>query len=389
MRAGPCWHSACCSAPSRIDPVVGYRIAMVGACPYPVPQGSQVYLKDTALALKRYGHEVRLVVYGHAFGPDSGGLTLHRGVRLPLVNRTAAGPSLVKPLLDLDLVFTLRCVVRNERIEIVHTHNYEALLVALAAGCRPIVYHAHNAMSDELPYFFPGSGLVGRAGAWIDRTFPRRADHTIVPHDRLGQYLVECGCETDRVTTVEPAADVGMFDPCETSHGTPPVLYAGNLDAYQNLDLLARAMKRVRRTVPTVEFLVATHQRRPVEGATIITIDSPAGLHRAMSIEAVFACPRVSWSGYPIKLLNAMSAAMAVVACESAAYPLTHEHDGLIVPDDDEAAFADALIRLIDDPELRRRLGRNARDTVTKRHRPEQTAQRISEVYARVMATVS
>jgi hypothetical protein len=60
---------------------------------------------------------------------------------------------------------------------------------------------------------------------------------------------------------------------------------------------------------------------------------NPRMVQPALAPDAVVACPRVSWSGYPIKLLNAMAAGKAIVACASAAYPLTHERDGLVVPD--------------------------------------------------------
>ncbi len=66
------------------------RIAMVGACPYPVPQGSQVFLRDTARGLRARGHDVHLVVYGYGVGEDTSGLPLHRCARIPGARKTAA-----------------------------------------------------------------------------------------------------------------------------------------------------------------------------------------------------------------------------------------------------------------------------------------------------------
>ncbi|HIJ74210.1 MAG TPA: glycosyltransferase, partial [Candidatus Hydrogenedentes bacterium] len=251
------------------------RIAMVGACPYPVPQGSQVLLGNTANALRARGHDVHLVVYGHGMmdtrkpgsPPDAlGDIPIHRCTRIPGARKTAAGPSFAKPFLDLGMVIALRRVVRDAKIDIVHAHNYEGLLVALAARKRPIVYHAHNAMTDELPYYFrskktgtipmersePGlsalsPALPRRFGAWLDRTFPRRADHVIAPHERLAKYLTQCGCASGRVSVIPPAVNADRFEESCVADALAPVLYAGNLDAYQNIDLLMRAMARVRK----------------------------------------------------------------------------------------------------------------------------------------------
>ena len=357
------------------------RVAMVGACPYPVPQGSQVYLRDTAQGLSDRGHEVHLVVYGHGIGEDTSGLSIHRAPSLPGVRRTAAGPSLAKPVLDLALVVTLRRVVRAHAIDIVHAHNYEALVVALAAGRRSIVYHAHNAMADELPHYFGHRPAAARLGAWLDRTFPRRADRVIVPHQALAAYLAERGCEASRITVIPPPVDADRFTPGPPSDDAPPVLYAGNLDAYQNLGLLERAVARVRADRPDTRFVVATADERPFPGAERVATPDLDALRRVLAQDAVFACPRVSWSGYPIKLLNAMAAGLAIVACRSAAHPLSHDHDGLVVPDNDEAAFAQALSCLLEDPARRRRLGDAARQTVLTTHRPDAIAAQIEQVY--------
>lgn len=356
------------------------RVLMLGACPYPVPQGSQVFLRDNALALKARGHEVHLLVYGFGEGRDHSGLHVHRGRRFPGYQRTKAGPSFLKPLLDLDLVFRLRATVRKYRIDVVYAHNYEALLVALMAGKRPIIYHAHNAMSDELPYYFKKKQLPECVGRWLDKTFPRRADRIVVPHRRLAGHLIVRGCDHTKITVAPPPVDTALFTPATVGTETPAVLYTGNLDAYQNLNLLIDAMAHVRRRVRDARLLVATNQEAVIPGAEIVKTMGFDSLPRLLARDSIFVAPRVSWSGYPVKLLNAMAAGKAIVACEGASYPITHEQNGLVVPDNDARAFADAILRLMDNPKLRAELGKNARATVLRHNRPEDAAEKLEAV---------
>ena len=356
------------------------RIAIVGACPYPVPQGSQVFLRDTARMLEARGHAVHLVVYGYGVGEDDSGLPVHRSRTFLGATKTDAGPSLVKPLLDAALVRTLRRVVREQRIDVVYAHNYEGLVVALAARKRPIVYQAHNAMADELPHFVRPRSLSRPVGSWLDRTFPRRADQVIVPHAALAEYLIACGCRPARLTRIAPPAVQTLFDADEPNGTNPPVLYTGNLDPYQNLGLLERVMKRVRREVPDARLVVATAARGEFPGADMVATPDFESLQRVLAQDAVVVCPRVSWSGYPIKLLNAMAAAKPVVACRGAAYPLVHRENGVVVDDNDEGAFANAVVELLGDPGLRRRLGQAARETVRADHAPEQIATQLEDV---------
>ena len=79
-------------------------------------------------------------------------------------------------------------------------------------------------------------------------------------------------------------------------------------------------------------------------------------------------------------MLNAMAAGLPIVACESAAHPLTHDRDGLIVEGDDAEVFADAILRLMRDQELRRRLGEGARATAEADHGPSHCARRLESV---------
>ena len=361
------------------------NVAVVGACPYPAPQGSQVYMRDTAMALRSLGHDVRLIVYGHGVGDDDSGVPVHRCPNVVGAKRTAAGPSLGKPVLDALMVRTLRRVVREHSVDVVDAHNYEGLLVALAARTRPIVYHAHNAMADELPYYTRGKTLARRVGRWLDANFPRRADRVVVPHQALADFLIGCGCDPDRVAVIPPSADASAFEPCTERIDSPPVLYAGNLDEYQNLPFLFRAMDRIRESQPETRLVIATAavtEGSKLSGhAEVVSTPDFGSLRTALSRDAVFVCPRVSWSGYPIKLLNAMAAGQAIVCCESAAHPITHEVDGLVVPDNDEFRFAETVLRLLRDSELRAALGSKARASVMRNNNPESVARDLSTVF--------
>ncbi len=70
--------------------------------------------------------------------------------------------------------------------------------------------------------------------------------------------------------------------------------------------------------------------------------------------------------GIPVVLMEAMAMELPCVATSITGIPelIRNDADGLLVPPSDEEALAVALARLMDDPELRRRLGRSGRQRV-------------------------
>jgi glycosyltransferase involved in cell wall biosynthesis len=224
-------------------------------------------------------------------------------------------------------------------------------------------------------------------GAWLDRNLPRRADAVIAPHAALRDYLVDCGCEAGRVHVIPPPVDTEAIVPrCEPSGDPPPVLYAGNLDAYQNLPLLREAMRLVRERLPGARLRIATaSEPRDWPDAEFVPAPSFGALQEALARDCVFACPRTSWAGYPMKLLNAMAAGLAVVACAECAPCVEHERTGLVC-DGTPEGMARALLRLLEDKELRRDMGGKGRQWVQARHSLAAIAERQAAAYEEALA---
>lgn len=364
---------------------------MLGACPYPAPHGSQTLIRMTALAAGRAGHDVRLIVYGYGLGEACGGdVKLIRASVPPFGRSTKPGPALMKPYMDISLLRTLRRTAKDWRLDLIHAHNIEALLIARVFGKAPIVYHAHNAMSDELPYFF-GEGVRG-FGNWLDR-HAARAAQVIVPHDSLRDYYVSRGVAPARVSVIAPAVELEAFEsPVYDDGATPYLLYTGNADGYQNLKFLFRAFTKLRSIFPALKLVLALNA-----GAESIRRSIPAGVEivpgdfgqvRAMlRREVIVVSPRASWSGYPMKLLNAMAAGRPIVACKSAGHPLEHERTALVIADNDEEQFIAAASRLIESHELRATLGRAARLQAAEAHGVNRCSAALDEVYAKVFSS--
>src|SRR5262245_9835426 len=215
-----------------------YRIAVVAACPFPSLRGSQVLVREVSECLAHAGHAVHVVTY-----PTAQHLTpveriaIHRAAKLPGLWTTRPF-GWQKLILDVLLAWRLWQVVRRERIDVIHAHNLEAPLVAYLVRWLtgvPVVYHAHNALADELPCYFkrrPLRRVAEWIGAILDGRLARAATHTIALSDRLAAYLAARGA-AGRITAIAPPASRLMInEPAPRRERAPLIMYGGNLDPY-------------------------------------------------------------------------------------------------------------------------------------------------------------
>lgn len=362
------------------------RIVQAAAFPYPSPQGSQVYVRGMARALAARGHDVTVACYAHGLGPDDPEVRVVRTPPVPGYDNLRAGPDLVKPLLDLALAARLARL----RADIVHAHNYEAPVAAALARLRtgtPIVYNAHNTMGEELHTYFEGRlarGLARRAGRLLDRTVPRVADHAIAISEPSVPVLRSFGCA--HVSYVPPGvdpADLPETRPAPLPPG-PWVVYAGNPDRYQDLDVLIEAMRQV----PEAGLLLVSASPLDQWAACglprlrlVVTPDF-AEVRSLLAAADVAALPRAVCSGYPIKLLNYLGMGLPTVAAAGSARDLP----GVVaVPNRDPAAMATAIRGLVGAPDRRAAMGAAARAGVLRDCTWDARAQELETVYAAVL----
>ena len=70
-----------------------------------------------------------------------------------------------------------------------------------------------------------------------------------------------------------------------------------------------------------------------------------------------------------IRVMEAMSCGRPVIGSAVGGIPeiISHEHDGLLVPPKNSQSLATSILRLLDNPSLAQKLGRNARETIIER----------------------
>jgi glycosyltransferase involved in cell wall biosynthesis len=287
-------------------------------------------------------------------------------------------------------------------IDIVHTHLTHGTLLGIFAtrrrGGPQLCATVHNVVLHKQRHRWSPREWLLRAG--IRTAFPR-ADRLIAVSEEVAHALqVYTGIPRERITTILNGVDPERFRfqqdqrelrrrldvptdrPLVVSVGRltrqkgyphllaalalippperPLTLIAGDGPDRHDLELQAKALQ----LVPDVRFLGNRH-------------DVPALLAAA----DVFVMASL-WEGIPLALLEAMASGLpsVVTAVGGNLEVIEDGGSGFIVPAADELALAEALRRLLREPEQRQRLGQAARE----RFRRHFSLQRFVEAHERL-----
>jgi 1,2-diacylglycerol 3-alpha-glucosyltransferase len=384
---------------------------MVVACPFPANYGTPGAIREMSGLLAQRGHRIHVVTYPGGEGTDVGDLTIWRSGRMGRPRPIYSGPSFEKPVLDLLLLKKLLSVIRREKIDIIHAHHCEGAVIGAVARIltgKPLVFHAHGLMSDELPAYGVFPRLARRVGHMADSLVSRRPDHIITITERLRKTFLERGISPARISAVRPILNPQLF--AEAPGGSlrsrfnldsqPIVMYTGICSPLQRPDYLLRAFSTVVASEPTTKLLVLSPLESDPDVPRCRQLASELGIQRNviwvqghklselkdyLAIASMTVISRPDIPGLPIKFANSMMAGKPAVCFSGAVEGAEHLREAYIVPDHDWQALGKGMVTLLRNPELARAMGSRGRELVRRECNPAAFCEQIEAVYAQLL----
>jgi glycosyltransferase involved in cell wall biosynthesis len=345
------------------------------------------YCVRLANALSQYA-DILLVMPDRLVAPQ--GEKLDRGVRL----FSFRSPRLRQPVRQLQTIRRLFREVQNFAPDVVHYQGFHPWLdLALPLWHRyPLVCTVH----DFRPH--PGDKLSQKTPFWVEMFVRRRADQLIVHSEHVRKLMAQQLDGVSENISLMPHIQIGqeLASP-ERQDNENLILFFGRIWEYKGLEYLIRAEPLISARVPDVRIMIAgqgedfsryahlmVHPQRFIVHNEFISQERVVEYFRRASI-VVLPYIEASQSGV---IPLAYSAGKPVVATTVGGLPEMVEHGrtGYLVAPRDAGQLADALVRLLLDPALRRQMGANAKHKIERECSPETIAQKTLEVYRRAVS---
>jgi glycosyltransferase involved in cell wall biosynthesis len=389
------------------------NIAMVAATAFPANHGSAASIKEMSKELARRGHKVHIVTYPSDRDINLKGVIIHRISLLGKSKKIKIGPNWRRPIWDILLALKLIKIIWDENIDVIHAHNYESALAGWIAKLftrKPLLFNAVTNMIDELPTygFIKPYFIAVMLARMLDYLVPRMANEITVVSHELEEFYQSKGIKPERITYVPPGVELSMFENAngnivreklELNHNAL-ILYTGVLNHFQGVDSLFDAFKIVAEQHKNTFLIVLANMVEDgqmvkykklaaslgiKEQVIFVKNKSLSQLPHYLYASDVAVSPRSVAPGFPVKLLNYMACGRPIVSFKGSAKCLKDGYNGIVVENHDSEAFAHAILQLLENPTLAKRLAKNAKKTLIEEFMWKNLVDKIETVYGQLL----
>jgi glycosyltransferase involved in cell wall biosynthesis len=355
-------------------------VAVVTPCYYPQAGGLENYARHCVQTLCNAGFRVLVftsAIQGGGRAVDEvDGVKVYRLPRLFTLSHTP-----VNPLWPLQL----RSLFRSEGVDVINAHTPVPVIAdaaRLASGRRPVIITYHSDLEKD--------GLIGKALCRLENVLLTKptlaaADGVIATSD----YYVEHSRVLNKIKTKTvisaPGVDINVFRrPKAPKVVAGRLIFVAQLDRthrHKGLDQLLEALPLAKQTEPNLSLVVVgrgnDHERYAAKAAALgiadcvdflgfVPDDALAELYSSAC--AVVLPSQNNTEGFGMVLLEAAACGTPAVATHVGGIPaaVVDGETGLLVPPGDPDSLSAALVRIVQDVELRDRLSWKAHKRVTE-----------------------
>jgi glycosyltransferase involved in cell wall biosynthesis len=380
----------------------------------------------TAGALVKAGHRVTVIAARWSTDvpalDQSEGVVVHRLLsqhrswlhRLPILGRHAR--AFVQGCYSRQVARTLRALEQSSPPDVVEFADIEAEGYSYLCGRprSPVVIRCHTPAFVLHNYYRveERNWSTGRIEAREKTCLSRATALTAPSQDMARTIAAGCGLQEDRITVIPNALDVEPFvaegrkaQANRSSTDEAVILHVGRLDRGKGIAVLTEAIPSVLAEAPATRFVFVGEDRSDGRGgmwrgrleaelknrgvADRVQFTGPVS-HEELTgwygRADVAVVPSLIYESFSYTCAQAAAAGLPVVASRIGGIPETIPDGvaGFITKPGDAGQLAKALVRLVRDPELRRRMGDAGQQKAVQEFHAPVVAKRLYEVYSRL-----
>jgi glycosyltransferase involved in cell wall biosynthesis len=383
------------------------KILMISPQPFFEPRGTPISVYQRLEALSALEHEIDLITYHVGKDVEIPNLRIHRVRGLKVIQNVRIGPSRAKIYLDMMIFLKAIRMLFGKRYDVIHSHeeaSFFSMFLAWIFRTRHL-YDMHSVLSKQLTNFsFGNKPIFVKIFEFLEKVVLKTCHAVITVGPDLEQYVKTVGPNI-RVVVIEnialhayqipvQAEDVEALKEKLNLEGRLPVVYTGTYERYQGLDMALECVKRVRERYPNVIFTFVgakvqqarewTEKAREMglgDHSLFLDVVPPEDSMIYLACASVLISPRLDGTSTPLKIYSYLHAEKPIIATSITSHTQVLTDDTALLVAPNRHAFADGILRVLDDPDLAQRLAKNAHQLALDRFSRQDYITKVNQVY--------
>lgn len=308
-----------------------------------------------------------------------------------------------RPGFDWGCALRLSRLLREEKVDIVHAHQYGPFFYAMTSRLRgprkPILFTEHGRHQPDYPR---------RKRMIANRLLLSRRDRCVAVGEAVRTALINNeGLPGGRVEVIYNGVDTGSYaaetDRAEARRlmkaepGEFVIIQVARFDYLKDHSTALRALSRVLAAVPQARLVlvgdgpererIKSQVRESGLDSQVRLLGTRGDVKRLLPGADLFLLTSTS-EGIPLTVIEAMAAGLPVVATDvgGVGEVVMDGATGLLAPAKDDAALATAIGRLVNDSELRNRFGRAGQERARERFDETGMCRHYQQIYISLVA---
>lgn len=382
------------------------KILFLAPQPFFQERGTPIAVDLLLKVLSDRGENIDLVTYHIGQDVDYDNVAIHRISEIPFIRTVSPGFSFRKLICDFFLFWKATALLSKFPYHVIHAVEESVFMAFVFKKIWKIeyIYDMDSHLSAQLFDKHPSLRPMKRFFTYLENKVIRDAK-LILPVNR---GLVEDFEDLDRQKIVE-LHDVSLLQEGawddefsireEMGQAGILVMYVGNLESYQGIDLLLMSFAEIAEHSNDIKLVIIGGKpddirkykqiSQELEISSIVRFIGPKPLRNLgyyLSQADILVSPRISGTNTPMKIYSFLESGKAIVATNLSTHTQVLNEQVAVLTEPSPREFAKGILLVAKDANLRKKIGENGKSLAQEKFTLEEFQASVNQIYDSIEA---
>ncbi len=369
--------------------------------PFYEDRGSPIADQLVLKFLSENGEKVDVVTYGEGKNVEFNNTNIYRTIKVPFIRNIRPGFSWKKIVYDILMFVKVIKLISRKRYDLVHAVE-ESVFIALLLKFTlkiPYIYDMDSSLAQQMEEKYPFLSRFGSILRWFEKRAVKNAEVVVPVCQALANTVYKY-----RPKKVVLLPDVSLLNEKQVSTqqnlrkelkiSNTMLMYVGNLEQYQGIDLLLDSFALALKQTKEVDLVIVggnpediknyqnkAKKLRIQEKVHFLGQKPASELGNYLAQADVLVSPRIKGKNTPMKIYSYLDSGKAVLATNLPTHTQVLGHKTGMLSHPHPKAFSKGIVSLVEDPDLRLKLGAAGKIMVQKNHSYSAFCEKLGSLY--------